>query len=31
VGLDMPDPGQVPDGAKCGDQKVCIYSQRWYM
>jgi hypothetical protein len=27
VGLDMPDPGQVPDGAKCGDQKVCIYSQ----
>ncbi|CAG2247456.1 Zinc metalloproteinase-disintegrin-like batroxstatin-2,Zinc metalloproteinase-disintegrin-like Eoc1,Zinc metalloproteinase-disintegrin-like berythractivase,Zinc metalloproteinase-disintegrin-like VAP1,Zinc metalloproteinase-disintegrin-like halysase,Zinc metalloproteinase-disintegrin-like cobrin,Zinc metalloproteinase-disintegrin-like atragin,Zinc metalloproteinase-disintegrin-like NaMP,Coagulation factor X-activating enzyme heavy chain,Disintegrin and metalloproteinase domain-containing protein 12,Zinc me len=21
VGLDMPDPGQVPDGSKCGDHK----------
>lgn len=24
VGLDMPDPGQVPDGAKCGDEKICL-------
>lgn len=22
VGLDMPDPGMVPDGAKCGSGKV---------
>lgn len=22
VGLDMPDPGMVPNGAKCGDGKV---------
>ncbi|XP_071168228.1 zinc metalloproteinase-disintegrin-like BmMP [Mytilus edulis] len=24
VGLDMPDPGQVPDGSKCGDHKICL-------
>nr|KAG5708378.1 hypothetical protein BaRGS_034409 [Batillaria attramentaria] len=24
VGLDMPDPGLVPDGAKCEDNKICI-------
>ncbi|KAL5021626.1 hypothetical protein ScPMuIL_000781 [Solemya velum] len=24
VGLDMPDPGMVPDGAKCGDRKICL-------
>ncbi|KAJ8317364.1 hypothetical protein KUTeg_005268 [Tegillarca granosa] len=24
VGLDMPDPGMAPDGAKCGDRKVCV-------
>lgn len=23
VGLDMPDPGFVPDGAKCEQDKVC--------
>ncbi|XP_056006417.1 disintegrin and metalloproteinase domain-containing protein 12-like isoform X2 [Ostrea edulis] len=23
VGLNMPDPGQVPDGAKCGHEKIC--------
>ncbi|XP_061194629.1 disintegrin and metalloproteinase domain-containing protein 12-like isoform X1 [Saccostrea echinata] len=23
VGLNMPDPGQVPDGAKCGHNKIC--------
>ncbi|KAL3865088.1 hypothetical protein ACJMK2_006719 [Sinanodonta woodiana] len=23
VGVDMPDPGMVPDGAKCGDRKIC--------
>ena len=22
VGLDMPDPGMVPNGTKCGDRKV---------
>lgn len=22
VGLDMPDPGMVPDGTKCGSRKV---------
>lgn len=22
VGLEMPDPGLVPDGAKCGENKV---------
>lgn len=27
VGLNMPDPGQVPDGAKCGHEKVML-SQR---
>ena len=26
VGLDMPDPGQVPEGSKCGDSRV-IYTQ----
>lgn len=24
VGLNMPDPGQVPDGAKCGHEKVSL-------
>jgi hypothetical protein len=24
VGLDMPDPGMVPDGAKCDDRKVIL-------
>ncbi|KAK7109317.1 disintegrin and metalloproteinase domain-containing protein 12-like [Littorina saxatilis] len=24
VGLDMPDPGLVPDGAKCEEDKICI-------
>ena len=24
VGLDMPDPGMVPDGATCGNNKVCF-------
>ncbi|XP_041368404.1 disintegrin and metalloproteinase domain-containing protein 12-like [Gigantopelta aegis] len=24
VGLDMPDPGMVPDGAKCDTDKVCV-------
>ncbi|KAL8622641.1 hypothetical protein ACOMHN_009275 [Nucella lapillus] len=24
VGLDVPDPGMVPDGAKCEDKKICI-------
>ncbi|XP_033757485.1 LOW QUALITY PROTEIN: disintegrin and metalloproteinase domain-containing protein 12-like [Pecten maximus] len=24
VGLDMPDPGMAPDGAKCGDKKICL-------
>ncbi|PVD30597.1 hypothetical protein C0Q70_09869 [Pomacea canaliculata] len=24
VGLDMPDPGLVPDGAKCEENKICI-------
>lgn len=24
VGLEMPDPGLVPDGAKCGDHKLCV-------
>lgn len=24
VGLNMPDPGQVPDGAKCGHEKVML-------
>ena len=25
VGLYMPDPGMVPDGAKCAERHVCIY------
>lgn len=25
VGLNMPDPGQVPDGAKCGHEKVMLW------
>ncbi|ESP03731.1 hypothetical protein LOTGIDRAFT_136948, partial [Lottia gigantea] len=24
VGIDMPDPGMVPDGAKCEDEKICV-------
>ncbi|ELU13838.1 hypothetical protein CAPTEDRAFT_107298 [Capitella teleta] len=24
VGLDMPDPGMVPDGAKCDEKKICV-------
>ncbi|XP_053407048.1 disintegrin and metalloproteinase domain-containing protein 12-like isoform X3 [Mercenaria mercenaria] len=24
VGLDMPDPGMVPDGAKCDNRKICV-------
>ncbi|XP_052225376.1 disintegrin and metalloproteinase domain-containing protein 12-like isoform X2 [Dreissena polymorpha] len=24
VGLDMPDPGMVPDGAKCDEKKMCL-------
>ncbi|KAK3094656.1 hypothetical protein FSP39_004580 [Pinctada imbricata] len=24
VGLDMPDPGQAPDGAKCAEKKICV-------
>ena len=24
VGLDMPDPGMVPDGVRCGQNKVFI-------
>ncbi|XP_052771946.1 disintegrin and metalloproteinase domain-containing protein 12-like isoform X2 [Mya arenaria] len=24
VGLDMPDPGMVPDGAKCDERKMCV-------
>ncbi|XP_059144939.1 disintegrin and metalloproteinase domain-containing protein 9-like isoform X2 [Physella acuta] len=27
VGLDMPDPGFVPDGAKCEHDKICINQQ----
>lgn len=27
VGLDMPDPGLVPDGAKCEDNKVSPSAQ----
>ncbi|XP_055874028.1 disintegrin and metalloproteinase domain-containing protein 9-like isoform X1 [Biomphalaria glabrata] len=27
VGLDMPDPGFVPDGAKCEQDKICINQQ----
>ena len=27
VGLDMPDPGMVPDGAKCEDRKVVYWKK----
>lgn len=27
VGLDMPDPGMVPDGTKCGSRKMCVSQQ----
>ncbi|GAB1603951.1 disintegrin and metalloproteinase domain-containing protein 12-like [Argonauta hians] len=27
VGLQMPDPGLVPDGSKCGDGKICVEQQ----
>ncbi len=27
VGLDMPDPGMVPDGAVCGDDKVSFHNR----
>ncbi|CAI9733064.1 QUALITY PROTEIN: disintegrin and metalloproteinase domain-containing 12-like [Octopus vulgaris] len=27
VGLQMQDPGLVPDGSKCGDEKICVEQQ----